>query len=539
MEAIMAKNLILNNAGGDAYAMSPENALAQLAVTGCFNNTYYTTAESQLEMVLDLVSKTDPEFVAKLAIYAHTSGYMKDMPAALMAHLASRNTSLCRQAFPRVISNGKMLRNFVQILRSGKFGKRNMSSQALRKAIGQWFNSRTDEQVFFNSVGSNPSLGDVVKMARVRPTSKQRSALYAHLAGKAKGRFNGEEFATAESLPGLVAAYEAFRVSPAGEIPNAPFEMLTGLNLTPDDWKAVAAKATWPQTFKSLNTFARHGVFAFPKMVELVAAKLRNKSLIEKAEVFPYQILMTYMATKNPEITYRAIRSKKSKRENEFEPMPPEILAALEDALELATSNVPAFEGLNVVICPDVSGSMSSSPVTGFRTGSTTRVMSIHVAGLIASSLLRKNPLARVLPFEGHVVNVKVSAKNKVMHNAQILASVGGGSTDCARPLAQLNSEAAKVDVVIFISDYESWTGNHGITSSTQMQGQWDLLKGRNPNAKLVCIDLAPHSTHQVVNRSDTFGVGGFSDQVFNMVNDFVTGSSKNQWVDIINQVEL
>lgn len=535
----MAKNLVINNAGGDAYAMSPENALAQLAVTGCFNNTFYTTAESQLETVLDLVSKTDPEFVAKLAIYAHTSGYMKDMPAALMAHLASRNTSLCRRAFPRVISNGKMLRNFVQILRSGKFGKRNMSSQALRKAIGHWFDSRTDEQVFFNSVGASPSLGDVVKMARVRPTSKQRSALYAHLAGKAKGHFEGEEFATAESLPALVAAYEAFRVSPAGEIPNAPFEMLLGLQLSPDDWKAVAAKATWTQTFKSLNTFSRQGVFTNSKMVRLVVDKLRNRELIEKAKVFPYQILMAYMAIKNPEITYRATRSTKSKGDEMFEIMPAEILAALEDALELATMNVPAFDGLNVVVCPDVSGSMSSSPVTGFRTGSTTRVMSIHVAGLIASSLLRKNPLARVLPFEGRVVNVKLSAKSKVMHNAELLASVGGGSTDCARPLAQLNAEAAKVDVVIFVSDYESWTGNHGITGATQMQGQWDILKVRNPNAKLVCIDLAPHDTHQVVNRSDTFGVGGFSDQVFNMVNDFVIGASKNQWVDIINQVEL
>lgn len=539
MEAIMAKNLVINNAGGDAYAMSPENALAQLAVTGCFNNTFYTTAESQLETVLDLVSKTDPEFVAKLAIYAHTSGYMKDMPAALMAHLASRNTSLCRRAFPRVISNGKMLRNFVQILRSGKFGKRNMSSQALRKAIGHWFDSRTDEQVFFNSVGASPSLGDVVKMARVRPTSKQRSALYAHLAGKAKGHFEGEEFATAESLPALVAAYEAFRVSPAGEIPNAPFEMLLGLQLSPDDWKAVAAKATWTQTFKSLNTFSRQGVFTNSKMVRLVVDKLRNRELIEKAKVFPYQILMAYMAIKNPEITYRATRSTKSKGDEMFEVMPAEILAALEDALELATMNVPAFDGLNVVVCPDVSGSMSSSPVTGFRTGSTTRVMSIHVAGLIASSLLRKNPLARVLPFEGRVVNVKLSAKSKVMHNAELLASVGGGSTDCARPLAQLNAEAAKVDVVIFVSDYESWTGNHGITGATQMQGQWNILKVRNPNAKLVCIDLAPHDTHQVVNRSDTFGVGGFSDQVFNMVNDFVIGASKNQWVDIINQVEL
>ena len=238
---------------------------------------------------------------------------------------------------------------------------------------------------------------------------------------------------------------------------------------------------------------------------------------------------------KDRSITYRATKSK----DDEFDDMPAEIVAALEVALELATRNVPAFEGLNVVLCPDVSGSMSSSPVTGHRKGSTTQVKSIDVAGLIASCLLRMNPLARVLPFEGRVVNVKLDAKNKVMANTKVLSSVGGGSTDCAQPLAHLNNEGAKVDVVIFVSDYESWTGYHGITGATQMQGQWDLLKIRNPNAKLVCLDLAPHDTNQVVTRSDTFGIGGFSDQVFNMINDFVTGSGKNQWIDVVNQVEL
>lgn len=541
MEATVAKNNIVgsavnvvNYAGGNAYTMAPENALAQLAVTGCFNNTFYTTAESQAEQVLDLVGKSDPEFVAKLAVYAHTTGYMKDMPAALLANLAVRNPELCVRVFPRVVSNGKMLRNFAQILRSGKFGKRNASSQRLRKAIAQWFNSRTDDQVFFNSVGSNPTLGDVVKMARVRPTSKARSALYAHLAGKDKGFFDGEDFVTAESLPALVAAYEAFRVSPVGEIPNAPFEMLTGLQLSPDDWKAVAAKATWTQTFKSLNTFARHGVLADPEMIELVAAKLCNKELIEKAHVFPYQIMMAYKAVTDRTTTFRG-----SKPSDDLEPMPNEIIVALEAALELATLNVPAFDGQNVVICVDVSGSMSSSPVTGSRKGSTTKVMSIDVGSLIGSSFLRRNPQARVIAFEGRVVKVKVHAGNTVMQNTKILADVGGGSTDCAQPLALLNAEAAKVDVVIFVSDYESWTGYHGISGATQMQGQWDLLKGRNPNAKLVCLDLAPHNTSQVVSRSDTFGIGGFSDQVFSMINDFVTGSSKNQWVEIINQVEL
>jgi 60 kDa SS-A/Ro ribonucleoprotein len=203
------------------------------------------------------------------------------------------------------------------------------------------------------------------------------------------------------------------------------------------------------------KSFSRQGVLKDPKMVELIAEKLVNKGMIEKAHVFPYQILMAYKAVTDPSILYRNAKSKDS---DESEAMPAEIVAALEEALEVATMNVPAFEGQSVAICVDVSGSMNSSPVTGTRKGSTTKVMSIDVASLISSSLLRRNQNARIIAFEGRVVNVKLSADNKVMHNTKILASVGGGSTDCAQPLARLNAEAAKVDLVIFVSDYESWT---------------------------------------------------------------------------------
>ncbi len=41
------------------------------------------------------------------------------------------------------------------------------------------------------------------------------------------------------------------------------------------------------------------------------------------------------------------------------------VRQALEDAMEIATANVPRIEG-QVYVCPDVSGSMQS-PVTGQR----------------------------------------------------------------------------------------------------------------------------------------------------------------------------
>ena len=59
-----------NEAGGRAYTLSPEQQLAQLAATGCFNDTFYASAETQLEQILNVAQKIEPLFIAKTAIYA-------------------------------------------------------------------------------------------------------------------------------------------------------------------------------------------------------------------------------------------------------------------------------------------------------------------------------------------------------------------------------------------------------------------------------------------------------------------------------------
>src|SRR5262249_55625351 len=84
----------INEGGGPAYAFAPKHALAQYAVTGCLNATFYASGTEQLEKVLSLSSEVEPEFVAKTAIYARERGWMKDMPALLCAVLATRNTKL-------------------------------------------------------------------------------------------------------------------------------------------------------------------------------------------------------------------------------------------------------------------------------------------------------------------------------------------------------------------------------------------------------------------------------------------------------------
>lgn len=93
--------------------------------------------------------------------------------------------------------------------------------------------------------------------------------------------------------------------------------------------------------------------------------------------------------------------------------------------------------------------------------------------------------------------------------------------------------------MVVIVSDNESWVDakRHG---ATQTMREWESLKQRNPNARLVCIDIQPHGTTQAQGRADVLNVGGFSDAVFDMVSAFAEGKSgPDHWVGEIEKISL
>ena len=222
--------------------------------------------------------------------------------------------------------------------------------------------------------------------------------------------------------------------------------------------------------------------------------------------------------------------------------MPDVITEALQEALEIATYNVPRIAG-KVYICPDVSGSMTS-PLTGFRRGATTGVCCVHVAGLIAATILRKNPDAEVIPFDDCVQRAWLNPRDSVMTNTAKLAAIAGGGTNCSAPLALLNMRRACGDLIIYVSDNQSWVDSpyYGRLpgSRTAMMREWNVFKRRNKAARLVCIDIQPYHTTQAVEREDILNIGGFSDQVFEVVSEFADGRlNPEHWLGMIEAVEL
>lgn len=503
----------MNKAGGTAYAMADEAALAQYACTGTFNDTFYSKAEPQMKETLVLAQKVSPEFLAKCAIYAREQGFMKDMPAFLLAVLSTRDVELFKKTFPRVIDNGKMLRNFVQIMRSGAVGRKSLGS-APKKAISAWLKSRKDASLFRDSVGDKPSMADVIKMVHPQPESKTREALYAYMIGK---KLTTEQ---EENLPGVVKSYEQFKSGKSTTVPDVDFRMLTSLSLTEKNWKTIAENAGWMMTRMNLNTFERHGVLKDQKMVQMIADRLASKAEVEKARAFPYQLLTAYL--------------------NADPSVPQQITNALQQAMEHSTANVPTYAG-KVYVMIDVSGSMNY-PVTGHRAGATTKTTCKDVAALVAASVLRKNPQAEVILFHTDAWREKLNPFDSIMTNAQKIMKAPGGGTNCAAPVALLNREKAEGDLIIMVSDNESWAHSYAWSAryGGNLQSEWDVFKTRNPKAKLVCIDIQVENTTQATSRKDTLNVGGFSDNVFDVINQFAANTgSATFWTDRINEVAL
>lgn len=492
---------VRNEAGGQAYQLTPKQALAQYVMTGCLNTTFYAQAEQQLDWVLQYSNQVDAKFIAQLAVYARQQGYMKDMPALLVAVLANKDLKLFSQVFPQVIDNGKMLRNFVQMIRSGQSGRKSLGSRP-KKMVQNWLAQRSVDQLFHAAVGQSPSLADIIKMVHPHPTEANRAALYGYLIGRPVN--------TAD-LPEIVRQFEQFKQGEINEVPEVPFQMLTALSLSAAEWQAIARQAPWQMTRMNLNTFARHGVYTNAALTRQLANRLRSAELIKKARVFPYQLMTSYIMLDKT--------------------VPSVIKDALQQALEIALTHVPRLKA-KVYVCPDVSGSMQM-PVTGYRKGATSVVRCVDVAALLAVAIVRTNRQANILPFDTQVYEFK--PRQGVLHNAQQLAQFGGGGTNCSLPLQLLNQQRAKADLVIYISDNESWADRyHG--RGTGMMAQWQQFQKRNPKARLVCLDIQPYGTVQTQPRPDVLHIGGFSDAVFKILPCFVNGQlHPDYWV---NQIE-
>jgi 60 kDa SS-A/Ro ribonucleoprotein len=495
-----------NEAHAPAHALGDRGALAQLACTGMLQPVYYASTDAQQSWLVSYGMRVEPAFLAKTALYARRHGFLKETPALLCALLAKRDGALLKQIFHQVIDTGPMLRKFVGHLRSGAIGRRSLGRRP-RELVHEWFARRTDAEILRASVGNSPSLADVLRLAHVKPHTPQRAALFGYLLGREVDD---------EALPELVRQLRHFQRTGEGEVPDVPFQLLTATPLGAEVWSSIARRAGWTMTRMNLNTFARHGVFADRKVVRVIASRLAHARLVRQARAMPFQLL-TARKSLDPAV-----------------PVP--IRRALDRALERSLAHVPALPG-QVHICVDISGSMQA-PLS--QRGRTT---CLDVAAMFAAALLRKNPEATLLLFDTQAKPLELNVRQQVGLLAEQIGAVLGGGTDCSAPLRWLNQAQQGGDLVVLISDQESWVDMNAPTSwasQTPLVRQWQRFRERSPRARLVCLDLQPYRSVQAPPSWDILHVGGFSDEVFAVIGRFLQGRlGPEAWLEQIEAIDL
>lgn len=514
----------VNPAGAPAYSLSNEEAIAQLVATGTFQNTFYTKAEDQLKQVQELAHKCSDTFLAKLAIYARTQGYMKDSPAVLLAILSRKNPTLFRTTAKQVLDNVKMVRNLVQIIRSGNTGRKSLGS-APKKAIQYFFNNLTDQQLFAQSIGQSPSMADIIKLAHVKPMyqgkiTEARTELFKYILGFTNVK--------KELLPQNVQDFEAFKADNTLPLPRVDWQMLSSFSLNTDQWIKVGSSMNWHALRMNLNTLARHNALDNQELVQTICRKLVDKTVMSKVKVFPYQLFATYLNTQSTA------------------GVPTSIKNAVQDALDISVENVPALTNVTqLFICIDTSGSMSS-PVTGYNGSATSSVRCIDAAAMFAASFAKVNKTANVtvIGFDHNAKVIPINTRDSLVTIAQNFNTPGGG-TNCssAMQLIQNQFTITKKDniAVIYISDNCSWAEYYGRYYSGQaspLSTLWEQVARKAGTAKMVLIDVQPFATTQHQTTNNVLNVGGFSDAVYDVVTRFLNNGNEN-WTTVINSIPL
>lgn len=483
--------VVKNAAGGTAIALTQKEALAKYVTTSMFTDTYYTSAEEQVKEIQAIVKSIDDnQFIAKCAIYARKNAGMKDTPAYLLNVLYDRNKDLFKKVFPIIIDSGRMLRTFSQIARSDMF-KRNLSNKTFKSVYQSWFNSKTPDFIFRNSMGNDPSMVDIVKMTHIK--SNENQDVISYLMGKPY---------EISGLPSQLVDYINWQNDRSRPVPDVDFRLLDSHKLTSEEWTSVLHSCNWNTLRMNLATFTRHGVFDDRKNVKFAAKKLTEK--VPK-NIFPYQVFSAYLMNKN-NLT---------------------LAEALNEVMEQSVENIPKISG-KTIIAVDTSGSMGH--VVGNQNSSITCV---EIASMFAASIARRCKHSVILPFDTQIHDSIENSNMSILTLADKLSKYGGGGTDIPLVLRYIQEKNIKFDNLVIVSDNESWVDrSYGYPLFSET---WNSM---NKGKKLVSLDLKPSSYSNANNkRTNNMFVSGFNDSVFTVISRFFEG--QQDFVSVIEKVKI
>lgn len=498
--------VVTNHEGEVAYSVSAEMELYALACTSLLSDKYYESEREQLARLRNLVSKVDPEFVVKLAVYARTQMYMRTLPLVLIVELAKVHSgdSLIGKAIDKVVLRADEITELLAYyeLANGRKSTKKLNAvpAQFKKGLARAFNRFDEYQFAKYNRDTGVKFRDALFLFCPKPKDDETQKLFNKIA---------------EDKLEVPYTWET-QLSDVGQ---KSYE-------TPEE-KAKAVKQVWTELIES----GRLGYMALMRnlrnmldagvdgsVMDKVCERIADPEQVRRSHQFPFRFLAAYEQLRGNSSGLTA-----------------NVLEALEKAMVVSAENVAGFDSdTRVLIASDVSGSMSS-PL------SPRSKMTQEDVGLVLSMILQhrcRNIVSGVFGTDWKIIQFP---RENILANASKLRGYGrevGHGTDGYKVLADIRSRKAEFDKVFIFTDMQMWNSGGYWGNSRSFKDEWQAyLKEVNPNAKLYLFDLAGYGNTPVsTNASNVTMIAGWSDKIFDMLSALENGSSV---VKEIKKIEL
>ncbi len=494
---------VVNHEGANAFRLTPEMELYTAVVTAGLNNNAYETADDRILRIRKLIAQNDPEYVAKLAVYARSDMYLRSVPLVLAVEMAKQlsGNGVVAKTVAGVVKRADEITELLAYyqLCNGRTGtkKLNKLSKQIQKGLAVAFN-RFDEYQFakYNRAGS-VKLRDALFLVHPKAKDEARQELFNKIASDKL------------SVP---YTWET-ELSALGQV-----------SFDSESARKEAVRTKWEELIDSGNLGYMAMLRNLRNMlmsevsvghIKKVCLILADKGAVKRSKQLPFRFLSAYREVKNLPSAYAGM-----------------VMNAIEDAVLRSAENISGFnEDTKVLIACDVSGSMQQKAVSPKST------VLLFDVGLMLGMLMQSRSKLVVSGMFGDTWKIMNMPSKSVLANVQEYYKREGEvgyATNGHKVIDNLISHKMVMDKILLFTDCQLWDNNHGGAS---LQRSWSVYKKMAPLAKLYLFDLAGYGNTPVsMLEKDVYIIAGWSDKVFDMLHAIENGESV---VAKIKQVQL
>lgn len=424
----------VNKSGHVAYGMTDKGKLVTQVLTSFFNESkFYGDNSTEMQETIKRVIKTDPQFIANLAVFARREFNMRSVSHVLAAYLAHEvnGKPLTRNVVKAVALRGDDVTEIMACYLS-MFGK--PIPNALKKGISdtmQGFDEYTLAK--YKGNGKAVKMRDLLCLCRPTPKNKEQSEMWKKL-------LNNEL-----------------------ETPYTWETELSANGNNAETWEKLidSNKVGYMALLRNLRNILN----ANPSNVDKVLETIQNPERVRKSKQLPFRYLSAYKELEN-------IGGSR-------------VFDVLENAVEASVENIPKLSG-TTVIAVDTSASMGRS------VSEKSKVRCYEIAmllGLIANKICENSIF---YTFDTKIEKHAVSHRSGILEVTNKRCC--GGGTNMYLPFEKMIKDKVKADRIIILSDNEC---NGGWWSKPVQSLADKYRKSSGNDIWVHAIDLQGYGTQQ------------------------------------------